>query len=314
MRPIEDVDFTGRHVGQYAVLSLVGSGSMGKVYWARDERLRRDVAIKVVGGVPASRPAHGNLLMNEARTLSRLNHPHVAGMYEYLTEDDSEFLVMEFVPGATLRDVLAGGPLPTPEVVRLGGQLVRGLAAAHDAKVLHQDIKPSNIKVTSSGDLKILDFGIARLLPGAVASLDAGEDTTSSWSVRGTVPYMAPERINGDPVDERSDIFSAGCVLYEMAAGRRAYPQKKIGVLIDTILRERPAPLATVNPLVPKALEAVVMRAMASDPRHRQQSANALADELAALPLTMAAAPPPMAPAPGPMALLLGGWASAVAG
>jgi eukaryotic-like serine/threonine-protein kinase len=140
-----DRDLTGQRVAHYALLSLVGSGSMGKVYWARDERLRRDVAIKVVGGVPESRPERGNLLMNEARTLSRLHHPHVAGLYEYLTEDDSEFLVMEFVPGATLRDVLAGGPLPTAEVIRLGGQLVRGLAAAHDAKVLHQDIKPSNI-------------------------------------------------------------------------------------------------------------------------------------------------------------------------
>lgn len=211
--------------------------------------------------------------------LSRLNHPHVAGIYDFLTEAGREAIVMEFVPGATLQDVLRGGPLPPAEVVRLGGQMARGLAAAHAAKVIHQDIKPANLKVTSSGELKILDFGVAKLLLDGTA-LETAIDSMSELGPTGTVPYMAPERLRGEPADERSDIFSAGVVLYEMASGHRAFPQSRIASLVEAILYGTVAPLATVNPLVPPALDRVVTKAIEKHPGDRHQSAAELADAL----------------------------------
>jgi serine/threonine protein kinase len=245
---------------------------MSKVYLGRDERYKRDVAIKVV----ASCPPHG---LREARALQRLSNPHVATIYDFITQPQREFIVMEFVPGATLKDVVAAGPLPSAEVLRLGKQMACGLAAAHAAHVLHRDIKPGNIKVTSAGELKILDFGVAKLLPSA-AAVETGTDTPTGLGPIGTLPYMSPEQLRGEPLDERSDIFSAGAVLYEMASGRPAFPQRKLVNLVEAILHRGPVSLAAVNPLVPPALERVVMKAMEMDPRDRQQSAAQLADEL----------------------------------
>jgi serine/threonine-protein kinase len=285
MRAIEQADMAGQRVAQYALLSLVGSGAMGNVYWARDEKLRRDVAIKVIKSVNRHGDTSRDGLIAEALTLSRLNHPHVAGIYDYIEEAGSEFLVMEFVPGATLREVLSGGPLPASEVQRLGGQMVRGLAAAHAARVIHRDIKPANMKVTSTGELKILDFGIAKLLPGSMP-LETQVDTTSGLALVGTVPYMAPERLRGETVDVRSDIFSAGAVLYEMATGRLAFPQKQIASLIEAILHQDPPRLSAINPLVPAGLDKVVMKALRRAPEERQQSALELAQDLETLSVT----------------------------
>ena len=300
----EHLDFSGQQIAQYAVLSLIGTGATGRVYWARDERLRRDVALKVVGSAPSSRPPVGRGLIGEARALSRLNHPNVAGIYDFFTHAGREFIVMEFVPGATLRDVLRGGPLPPAEVQRLGGQMVRGLAAAHAAKVIHQDIKPANLKLKSSGELKILDFGVAEFLPGG-PSIDTSSDTTSGDSIRGTVPYMAPERLRGEGSDERSDIFSVGVVLYEMAAGRRPFPQAEIALLVEAIRYEAPASLMTINPLVPKGLNRVVMKALEKMPADRQQTAEELAEDLESLTVR---ATPAVASATGPE-----GWWAALA-
>lgn len=269
---------TGRRLAQYAVLSLIGAGGMGKVYRARDEQLRRDVAIKVVSETSRFSPGR-RMLLTEARALSRLQHPNVAGIYDFVTCDGSDCIVMEFVPGATLREILRGGPLPVAEVLRLGGQMARGLAAAHAARLIHQDIKPANLKVTSSGDLKILDFGVAKVLPGG-SQLDSSGDTDSGFGLAGTVPYMAPERLRGEPGDERSDIFGAGAVLYEMAVGRRAFPHLQLALLIEAILDENPEPPAVVNPLVPADLSRVVMRALEKRPQNRHQSAEELARDL----------------------------------
>jgi serine/threonine protein kinase len=285
MSAVEQADMAGQRVAQYALLSLVGSGAMGNVYWARDEKLRRDVAIKVMRGTKRRGSVSNDALITEALTLSRLNHPHVAGIYDYIEEAGSEFLVMEFVPGATLREVLSGGPLPPSEVQRLGGQMVRGLAAAHAARVIHRDIKPANLKVMSTGELKILDFGIAKLMPGS-AELETQVDTTSGLALVGTVPYMAPERLRGETVDVRSDIFSAGAVLYEMATGRLAFPQKQIATLIEAILHQDPPRLSDVNPLVPAGLDKVVMKALRRAPDERQQSALELAHDLETLTVT----------------------------
>ena len=169
---------------------------------------------------------------------------------------------MEFVPGATLADLLKTGPLSTHEVLRLGSQMLRGLAAAHAARVLHCDIKPGNVKVTSSGQLKILDFGLAEFLAGA----GEGMAEEAGFHLFGTAPYTAPERWLGDPVDQRADIFSAGAVLYEIATGRRAFPQADLPHLVDTILfGERPT-ASSVHPLVPEALSCVIARMLRETP------------------------------------------------
>jgi serine/threonine protein kinase len=219
--------------------------------------------------------------MSEARVLSRLNHQHVARIYDFVTRGGRDFIVMEFVSGATLRDILAVGPLPPSEVQRLGAQVARGLASAHSANIVHRDIKPTNLMITSLGELKILDFGVARLLP-AGAILDNGTRTpsTSSVVVAGTVPYMAPEQLRGEPVDERSDIFGVGAVLYEMATGSRAFPQRSVATLVEAILYDDPPAPSTVNPYVPLALERIVVTAMQKERAARYQSAAALASAL----------------------------------
>jgi serine/threonine-protein kinase len=281
MEPDKDEDLTGRTVDHYAIVALIGAGGQGHVYRGRDERLHRDVAIKVL------RPGRGSAagrrgLIAEARTLSLLNHPHVAGVYDFVTHGRRDFLVMEFVPGATLRDILAGGPLPSWEVVRLGAQVARGLAAAHAANVVHRDIKPSNLKITSSGELKILDFGVAKLMPAGTV-VDNTTRTPSRVSGGGTIPYMAPEQLRGEPSDQRSDIFSVGVVLYEMATGYAAFPQRNLAALVEAVQHQEPAQPTAANPHVPVAVEQVIAMAMRKDPAARYQSASAMAEALEAL-------------------------------
>jgi serine/threonine protein kinase len=217
--------------------------------------------------------------MMEAQALSRLNHPHVARVYDFVVENGRDYIVMEFVAGATLRDMLAGGPLPAGEVLRLGSQIAHGLACAHAANVVHRDIKPANLKITSFGELKILDFGLAKLLP-AGAILDNATRTPASGAVVGTVPYMAPERLRGEDADERSDIFSAGTVLYEMATGTAAFPQRNIAALVEAIQHEEPAAPTAVNPHLPVALERIILKAMQKDRAMRHGSAGELAASL----------------------------------
>ena len=277
MEAVQEADLTGSRVSHYAIVDLIASGGMGQVYHARDERLRRDVAIKVMGS--DARPEVQRDLKDEALALSRLNHPHVAGIYDFVTEAGRDFIVMEFVAGATLADIIAGGPLPMAEVYRLGKQLIRGLAAAHAAQVVHRDIKPANLKITSSGDLKILDFGLATMSPGAGVS-DLSTAQSSVFGPAGTLPFMAPEQLSGDAADERSDIFSVGAVLYEMATGREAFPQRQLAKLIDALLHHDPVAPSLINPYVPKAFERVVMKAMRKDARGRYQSADELAEAL----------------------------------
>jgi serine/threonine protein kinase len=238
--------------------------------------------MKVLGADHVSNPIARRNLMTEARILSRLNHPNVAGVYDFVTQGGWDYLVMEFVPGATLRDVLAGGPLPAGEVVRLGLQIAHGLACAHAAHVVHCDLKPANLKVTSSGELKILDFGLAKLLPGG-AILDNDTETPVSGAIVGTVPYMSPERLRGEDADERSDIFSAGAVLYEMATGVPAFPQRSLASMVDAILEQEPAAPSAVHPHVPLALERIVMRALRKERAARFQTADALAAALGEL-------------------------------
>lgn len=279
MEPVHDQDLTGMTASHYSIVALIAAGGQGRVYRGRDRRLYREVAIKVLSSDRLRDPAARRRLKSEAQVLSRLNHPNVARVYDFVTQDGRDFMVMEYVPGATLREVLAGGPLPAAEVLRLGSQLARGLAAAHEAYVVHCDIKPGNIKITSSGELKILDFGLARLMPAA-AVLDNASRTESDAAIVGTVPYMSPEGLRGETTDRRIDIFSAGVVLYEMATGFPAFPQRNLARLVEAIQHAEPEAPSAVNPHLPLALEDVIVKAMQKDPDRRYQRALEMAESL----------------------------------
>jgi serine/threonine-protein kinase len=280
MLVMEDVDFTGHTVDHYVILGLIRAGAQGRVYRGRDQVLHREVAIKVLN--PAT-PVHAGSpqdLITEARALSSLNHPNVAGVYDFVTHDRRDFMVMEFIAGATLEDVLAGGPLPFTEVARLGSQLARGLAAAHAAHIAHGDIKPANLKITSSGVLKIVDFGVATRLPAA-SRPDAA--STVSHRVVGTLPYMAPELLHGASPDQPSDIFSVGAVLYEMATGCRAFPQHSLAGLVRAIENGAVTVPSRVNPAVPTGVDRVILRALRNQPSARYRNAVAVAEALESL-------------------------------
>ena len=290
MDAANDDNLSGTTVSRYAIVDLIGSGGMGHVYRALDQRLRRHVAIKVCNRRP-SLEADRELALSEARALSRLSHPHIAAIYDLLSEAERDFIVMEYVPGSTVKELLANGPLPFPEVVRLGKQMMQGLAAAHGAQLVHRDIKPANLKVTAAGNLKILDFGLAQLLPSAASQELTRELSTRlepEFTLLGTMPYMSPEQLCGGLADERSDIFSAGAVLYEMATGRQAFPQTMVALLVESILHEEPTGPSVVNPGVPRAFDVVVARAMKKSPSHRYRTAGELEAALEAVPVRRA--------------------------
>jgi serine/threonine protein kinase len=270
----------GARLSHYEVVDLIGAGGSGRVYRARDTSAPRCVAIKTLKSFPA--PACGCLaLRSEAAALSRLAHPQIAQFYELFTDRGRDFIVMEFVPGATLDDVMKTGPLPTTEVLRLGIQMMRGLAAAHRAHVLHRDIKPGNLKITSSGELKILDFGLARFMAGE--EIDNTSTDNDALAIVGTVPYMSPERLRGEAADQRADIFGAGAVLYEMATGRRAFGQRSLPHLLTAILFDAPLPATSIHPLVPEALSRVISKMLAKKASDRYATASLVVDELEAL-------------------------------
>ena len=279
MASIDALDVNGHTIGHYTIVALIRGGAQGRVYRARDQVLHRDVAVKVLNAAEATDVSAGGLIA-EARHLSRLNHPNVAGIYDFVTHNDREFMIMEFIAGATLEEVLAGGALPACEVLRLGAQLARGVAAIHAADIAHCDIKPSNVKITSSGVLKIVDFGLAQgLVPGALLDYER----TTVLSVAGTLPYMAPEVLWGQQADERSDIFSTGAVLYEMATACRAFPQQTLPAIVEAIDKCDVIPPSAINPSLPRDLDRVVMKALHRPPARRFQQAGELADALEGL-------------------------------
>jgi serine/threonine protein kinase len=265
----------GQVLGHYKILEKIGEGGMGVVFRAHDESLDRDVAIKVLpSGLLADEPARKRF-RNEALALAKLNHPNVEAVYEFNTEEGNDFLVMEYVPGVTLSDQLAAGPLPEKEVLRLGTQLTEGLAAAHAENIIHRDLKPGNLRLTPDGRLKILDFGLAKLVrPPSDAAVTGG--MTNTHAVSGTLPYMAPEQLQGNMADARSDIYAAGVVLYEMATGKRPFDAKLPTPLADEILhRTAPSPRAT-NAQVSAELERSILKCLDKNPVRRYQSAREL--------------------------------------
>ena len=215
----------------------------------------------------------------EALALSKLNHPNIATIHDFDTQQGADFLVMEYIPGVTLEDKLATGPLPLKEVVHLGIQLMQGLSAAHEQGIVHRDLKPANLRLTPDGRLKILDFGLAKLLPRA-SPIGLTATLTQSQEVTGTLPYMAPEQLRGELSDARSDVWAAGAVLYEMATGKRPFPESNGPLLINAILNRAPEPPSKVSRQVSPGLENVILKALEKDPAHRYQSVRELGGDL----------------------------------
>jgi len=262
----------GKKLSHYRIEEQIGRGGMGVVYRAHDEQLDRDVAIKVLPSGALGDEAARKRFRKEALSLARLNHPNIATVHEFGTEGETDFLVTEYIAGITLDSKLARGALPPEQVMRLGGQLAAGLEAAHREGIVHRDLKPGNLRLTADGRLKILDFGLAQLMPHA-SELGVTVTMTQSQEITGTLPYMSPEQLAGEPADARTDIWSAGAVLYEMATGKRPFHQPTPALLISQILNHQPESPAKKNPSVPEYLDHVILKALARDRTQRYQSA-----------------------------------------
>jgi eukaryotic-like serine/threonine-protein kinase len=273
---------SGMKLGPYEIIAPLGAGGMGEVYQARDTRLERTVALKIIPSHLSDDVTRRQRFEREAKLISSLNHPHICTLYDIGCQKGVDFIVMEYVEGATLAARLEKGPLPTVEVLEYGIQLSSALDKAHRNGVTHRDLKPGNIMLTKAG-AKLLDFGLAKAIPhlGAGATLtDAAAQDTREGTVVGTVPYMSPEQVEGKEVDARSDIFSLGAVLYEMVTGGRAFQGQSDFSVASAILVKDPKPISAVQPLTPPALERTIRVCLAKDPDARWQSAGDLCKEL----------------------------------
>ena len=266
----------GQRLSHYRIEEKIGAGGMGVVYRAHDEQLDRDVAIKVLRRGSLSDDAARKRFRKEALSLARLNHPNIATIHEFGSEGDIDFLVTEYIAGMTLDAKLAAGPLPATDVFRLGLQFAQGLAAAHQQGIVHRDLKPGNLRLTTDGRLKILDFGLAQFMPQA-SDQGLTVTLTQSQEITGTLPYMAPEQLRGDAPDARSDVWSAGAVLYEMATGQRPFVEKNSALLINSILNQSVQMAGQLNPAVPPVLDEVIRKALAKEPTQRYQTGGELA-------------------------------------
>jgi serine/threonine protein kinase/Tol biopolymer transport system component len=283
MRMAEALDLSGREVGRYHVLSLLGSGGMGTVYEAVDVPLGRRVALKMLPPELVADATRVRRFAQEARTASALNHPHVVTVYDIGAQEidgrEMQFIAMERVDGTTLRDALANGPLPLERAIELMQQIADAVASAHEAGVIHRDLKPENIMVSVAGYAKVLDFGLAKLqetTPPSDEAATAEMLSTQSGILLGTPGYMAPEQAQGRPADHRADIFSLGCILYELVAGRRAFRGKSPVDTLHQIVHDEPEPMSGA----PAELQRIVRKALVKDPNERYQSARELAIDL----------------------------------
>ncbi|HEX9254579.1 MAG TPA: protein kinase, partial [Candidatus Angelobacter sp.] len=269
----------GQTLGHYRLLEQIGAGGMGVVFRAHDEHLERDVALKLLlPGTLADEPARKRF-RREALTLSKLNHPNLAAVYDFDSQGDVDFLIMELIAGESIDGKLAAGPLPEKEILRLGSQMAEGLQTAHAHGVVHRDLKPSNLRVTSDGRLKILDFGLAELLLPASPTATT-ESLIESHAACYTLPYAAPEQLLGEAVDGRTDIHAMGAVLYEMATGRRPFTETQTSRLIDAILHQGPVPPRALNARLSPELERIVLKCLEKEPDRRYQSAKELEVDL----------------------------------
>jgi eukaryotic-like serine/threonine-protein kinase len=278
---------SGTKLGPYEIVAPLGAGGMGEVYRARDTRLDRSVAVKILPAHLADRPDAAERFEREARTISSLNHPHICQLHDVGTQNGMRYLVMELLEGETLSERLRRGPLPLEQVLRYGAEIAEGLHAAHRRGVVHRDLKPGNVMLTKSG-AKLMDFGLAKeVLPhpvseGLTATLTSSHPSplTQQGTIVGTFQYMAPEQVEGKETDARTDIFCLGAVLYEMVSGKRAFEGKTLVSVAASILEKEPEPVRTLQPLTPASLERAIRKCLAKDPDGRWQSAGDLASEL----------------------------------
>src|ERR1700758_3887292 len=276
-------------LGPYEIIAPIGAGGMGEVYEARDTRLERTVAIKVLNSALVASPNLRTRFEREAKTISQLNHPNICTLYDVGHEQDTDYLVMEFLQGESLEERLKRGPLPLKELISIGSDIADALERAHRAGIVHRDLKPGNVMLTKTG-AKLLDFGLAKptaigaAVSGAAPLLSAAMTLTSpspqhspltqQGALVGTVQYMSPEQIQGIEADARSDIFALGAVLYEMAAGKRAFEGKSQISVASAILEKEPDPLITTQPTAPAALEYCVRTCLSKNPDERFQTAH----------------------------------------
>ena len=276
----------GTKLGSYKIVAPLGAGGMGEVYRARDTRLERNVAIKILPAEFASDAERLRRFEQEARSASALNHPNIVTIHELGQEGSTHYIAMELIEGKTLRDLMAAGSLPIRKALEIAAQVAEGLAKAHEAGIAHRDLKPANLMVTEDGFVKILDFGLAKLRAKS-GELSMTHDL-SAWETQpgvivGTVQYMSPEQAGGGQLDFRSDQFSFGLVLYEMVTGKRPFPRSTVAETMVAILREPVEPIATKNPEAPAPLCWAIERCLAKEPDKRYVSTRELARELAAI-------------------------------
>src|SRR5437870_6526052 len=269
----------GQTFGHYRILEQIGAGGMGVVYRAHDEQRERDVAIKVLPVGTLGDEAVRKRFRKEALALAKLNHPNIATIFEFSSQNSTDYLVTEYVSGQTLDQELAAGALSEKEIVSLGIQLAQGLSAAHERGIVHRDLKPANLRLTSDGRLKILDFGLAQLMPHA-SEIGLTATLTQSQEVTGTLPYMAPEQLRGGVADARTDIWAAGAVLYEVATAHRPFEEKVPTALAGDIIHKVPAPPRKVRSELSAKLEAVILKCLEKEPSNRYSSARELQSDL----------------------------------
>jgi eukaryotic-like serine/threonine-protein kinase len=277
----------GTRLGPFEILAPLGAGGMGEVYRARDTRLGREVAIKILPAAVSADPERLRRFEKEARSASALNHPNIVTIHDIGQGPSGSFIAMELVEGATLRELLAEGALPTKRLLQIAAQVADGLAKAHGAGIVHRDLKPENVMVTNDGLVKILDFGLAKLTqpedPSGATQSPTVSGATEPGLVMGTVGYMSPEQALGKPLDFRSDLFSFGSIVYEMATGKRAFARGSAPETLAAIIREEPEPIGSLSPPTPTPLRWIVERCLAKSPDDRYASTRDLARDLVTL-------------------------------
>jgi serine/threonine protein kinase/tetratricopeptide (TPR) repeat protein len=290
----------GQILGHYRVREKIAAGGMGVVYRAHDELLNRDVALKVLPVGTIANEDSRRRFRQEALALAKLNHPNIETIHEFGSQDGTDYLCMELIAGQPLTEKLRTGPLEEHEILRLATQLMEGLAAAHEHSIVHRDLKPGNLMVMPDGRLKILDFGLAKLLEPTVSTELAESTWVETDKFAGTIPYMSPEQLRGRQLDQRSDIFSAGAVLYEMATGCRPFPQSQNTEVIGAILHKNPEPPSTLNVEISPGMESVICKALEKDPERRYHTARELKAALEGISATSQRLLPAASPSKSP--------------
>ncbi len=283
----------GQTLGHYKIHRKIGEGGMGAVYLAEDTKLKRRVALKVLPEAVTADAARRARFEREAQVVAALNHPHIVTLHSIEEEGEIRFLTMELVEGESLERTLPRGGLPLGRIFDVGIALADALAAAHEKGILHRDLKPGNVMVTEDGRVKVLDFGLAKLAVEKGDPQESGSETTSAptrtaeltteGSLLGTIPYMSPEQVQGKPLDHRTDLFSLGVVLYEMATGSRPFEGTNQAELISSIMRDTPAAVTAIRPELPRHLGRIVAHCLQKEPRERFQTARDVSNELRAL-------------------------------